>query len=71
MECTPSPILWVNLIKEDGMRGVTFTKQKNLYRVLVGKLERNIQGKPKYRMIDTAKGRNTMGGPRLYKSGLG
>jgi len=28
MERTPSPILWVNLVKEDGMGGATFTKQK-------------------------------------------
>jgi len=53
MKCTPSPILWVNLMIEDGMGGATFTKQKNAYRVLVGKLEGNIQGKPTNRMTDT------------------
>jgi hypothetical protein len=27
MECTPSPILWVNLVKEDGMGGAIFKKK--------------------------------------------
>jgi hypothetical protein len=37
----------------------------------VEKLEGNIKGKPKNRLIDITKRRNAMGGPRLYKSGLG
>jgi len=53
MECTPSPILWVNLIK-DGMGGPRFTKQ-NAYRVLVWKLEGIMQGKPKNRTVDATK----------------
>lgn len=65
MKCTPSPILWVNLMKEEG----NVYETKNAYRVLVGKLEGNIQVKPKNRMADTTKRRNMMGGPRLYKSG--
>ena len=28
MKCTPSPILCVNLMNEDGMGGTAFTKQK-------------------------------------------
>jgi hypothetical protein len=48
-----------------------FYETKNACRVLVGKLEGNIQGNPKNRMIDTTKRRNAMGGPRLYKSGPG
>jgi len=52
-------------MKEEG----NVYETKNAYRVLVGKLEGNIQVKPKNRMADTTKRRNMMGGPRLYKSG--
>jgi len=66
VKCTPSPILWIDLMKEDGMGWATFIK-KNAYRVLVGKPEGNTQEKLKNRMVDTTERRNMMGGPRLYK----
>jgi hypothetical protein len=42
MTCTPSPTLWVNLVKENGMEN-----KRNAHRFLEGKHDGNIQEKPK------------------------
>jgi hypothetical protein len=52
--------------------GSLLRNKRNAYRILVGKLEENIQhGRPKNRIVDTNKWRNKMGGLRLYKCGPG